>query len=168
MRISHIIKKALPKGTLKRLSSFIYQANKTSFFKETIYLRGKSYNNLYADILILLSAAWRWICHLFIALKLKRSARCKFWEDNSHLPDTLNTYRAVEIFHSLKGKISAQPHPALCTQFLDRQEQYIAIEKTDLLYSSLGLCRNLTVQNILYLFKKQKVSWWEEIILLET
>ena len=106
--------------------------------------------------------------HLFIALKLKRSARCKFWEDNSHLPNALNTYRAVEIFHRLKGKISAQPHPALCTQFLDRQEQYIAIEKTDLFYSSLGLCRNLTVQNILYLFKKQKVSWWEEIILLET
>ena len=47
MRISHIIKKAL----------LIYQANKTSFFKETIYLRGKSYNNLYADILILVSPA---------------------------------------------------------------------------------------------------------------
>ena len=59
--------------------------------------------------------------HLFIALKLKRSARGKFWEDNSHLPDTLNTYRAVEIFHRLEGKISAQPHPALCTQFLDRE-----------------------------------------------
>ena len=49
-----------------------------------------------------------------------------------------------------RGKISAQPHPTLCIQFLDRenndQKQYIAIGKTDLLYNSMGLCGNFTLK----------------------
>ena len=46
------------------------------------------------------------------------------------------------------GKISAQPYPTSCIQFLDREKndkkQYIAIGKTDLFYNSMGLCGNFT------------------------
>ena len=45
---------------------------------------------------------------------------------------------------TLLGKVSAQLHITLCIQFLDRENNdkkiYIAIEKTDLFYNSMGLC----------------------------
>ena len=48
----------------------------------------------------------------------------------------------------LLGKISAQPHPKLCIQFLNREhndkKQYISVGKTDLFYNSMGLCGNFT------------------------
>ena len=54
------------------------------------------------------------------------------------------------IFHFVKknGKISAQPYPTKCIQFLDREKkgkkQYVTIGKTDLFFNSMGLCGNFT------------------------
>ena len=42
------------------------------------------------------------------------------------------------------GKISAQPHPTLCIQFLDRENNdknnTLPLRKQILFYSSMGLC----------------------------
>ena len=57
--------------------------------------------------------------------------------------ENVNLYFVMEII----DKISAQPHPTLCIQFLNREnneKQYISIGKTDLFYNSMGLCGNLT------------------------
>ena len=58
-----------------------------------------------------------------------------------------NTSEEDDQNRNMFGKISAQPHPTLCIQFLDRknqwQKQYIAIGKTDLFYS-MALCGNFT------------------------
>ena len=49
------------------------------------------------------------------------------------------------------GKISAQPHPTLCIQFLNRgnndKKKYISVGKTDLFYNSMGLCGNFTLHS---------------------
>ena len=69
----------------------------------------------------------------------------------SELTATWNNIRGEAKSNSIigkYGKISAQLHTTLCIQFLDREKQwpkkYIAIEKTDLFYKSMGLCENFT------------------------
>ena len=64
------------------------------------------------------------------------------------MSDCDNTSEEDDQNRNMFGKISAQPHPTLCIQLLDRknqrQKQYIAIGKTDLFYNSMGLCENFT------------------------
>ena len=61
------------------------------------------------------------------------------------------SFSKIAIFHFVKknGKISAQPYPTKCIQFLDREnnekKQYVAIGKTDLFFNSMGLCGNFTI-----------------------
>ena len=69
----------------------------------------------------------------FLEEQKSSSARCIFWACKY-------------------GKISAQPHTALCIQFVDREnndkKKYIAIGKTDLFYNSMGMCGNFSVNTL--------------------
>ena len=66
---------------------------------------------------------------------------------------------------TLLSKISAQPHTTLCIQFLDREnnakKKYIATEKTDLFYNSMGLCGSFTLCCIAkhYFRRGQSFAW---------